>query len=205
MNLMKFLTRALLSLSMLLVFSPEKVLGQSLIFDKSAIEVSPGETFTLGVSLDTGLHDINLWLLYVYTTGSVELLSITSATLGLEWEYFGDPEWPIAVPAEPANSGELGLAFPIGPEPLPPGTWQLTTLTLRLSETASFGSFQFMTTPDSAFFDGVDNALYPTAAVLNVNVVPEPSASVLLSAAACLNLLFGPRSRAARLARSIPG
>lgn len=180
---MNMLKKTLLSVFLVLALLPQ-VPAQNFLFDQTMRDVQPGELFSLQVSVNTGPNDINLWLLYLNTSSDESVLTVTGATLDPMWEYFGDPAWPVVIPAAPANSGELGLAFPAGPGSIAAGTWQLTTLTLQVSEMALPGSFQLMTTPDSAFYDSADNEFFPTAAILNLNVVPEPSAFVLVLAAA---------------------
>lgn len=192
------LIRLLSCLAAVGLLSTSAAWSQTIIFDKSNITVSPGDTFTLQISGNTGIKDISAFSLFVnvgVVDASPSPFSITAATLGPLWTYSGgSPTLPQVVPYAPTNSQDYGNAF--ANSTLSPGTYLLTTLTIKVSNSATFTPtpYTFASTLSTLFLDGSFNDYTPTPAQLSITVIPEPATCALLGASFTL-LLFRRRRR----------
>lgn len=195
MKILRFLT----CLATLGLFGTSSGWTQTIVFDKTDITVSPGDTFTLQISGNTGSEDISAFSLFLNVSivdASPSPFSVSFASLGPLWVYSGgSPSVPQVIPYVPVNSQDYGNAFSTSPS-LAPGTYLLTTLTIKVSETAGFSltPYTLASTLSSVFLDSGFDTYTPAAAQLNITVIPEPATCALLGLG-LTGLLFRRRRR----------
>ncbi len=173
--------------------------GQTILFDQANITVEPGDTIVLQISGNTGTLEILGFSLYLNLSDDARPspLTVTGAALGAEWTYFGGgPALPQVIPAS-GNSQDYGNALTPDFNPLPAGTYGLTTLTIKVSDlaTPSVVPYVLQSTLSSTFLDGDFNEFTPSPATLTITIVPEPATGTLIGLAVIALTLRRSRNR----------
>lgn len=185
-----------------LIFTKAASAAVVLTLDTTAINLQPGESFTVTLSLMGNANEqitgIDYYWRLTELTGNLggEIL-LTDRTIGaspFSDTYFSDA----AVEAspgnllDPQNNHDLGASLADINAPLNNGTWLVATYIFTLSQSATFGESATLATfsnPGQGWVGpgpDFEESSFDSQATVTITVIPEPSTALLVGGALTL-------------------